>query len=209
MNEHGFSSTAAPAGPRKRMRIGDRGEHFLRRIEADTNANLSACYQCERCTNACPVSAYMDIQPHQVIRHIQLGWREPLMASTTIWVCLSCEMCTTYCPNEVAVAETISHLRKMAAGSETTPAEPLLAAFHRTFLRELQRFGRVNEFWLMTALNTNPRVFKQKLKNGDLAREFELGITLLRKGKLNLIPRRCTALKEIRAIYRRQLGGPF
>jgi heterodisulfide reductase subunit C len=209
MNEPGFSSAPAPAGPRKRLRIGERGDHFLRRIEADTGANLSACYQCERCTNACPVSGYMDIQPHEVIRHIQLGLRESLMASTTIWVCLSCEMCTTYCPNEVAVAETINHLRKMAAGSDTPPAEPLLAEFHRTFLRELQRFGRVNEFWLMTALNANPRIFEKKWRSGDLAREFKLGITLLRKGKLNLIPSRCSALKEIRAVYRRQHGGPF
>jgi heterodisulfide reductase subunit C len=208
MNEPGISDAAPPEGARKRVRIGDRGDHFLRRIEAETGANLPACYQCERCTNACPVSAYMDIQPHQVIRHIQLGWREALLASSTIWVCLSCEMCTTYCPNEVGVAETINHLRKMAAGSQASPAEPLLAEFHRTFLRELQRFGRVNEFWLMAALNGNPRVFEQKLRSGDLAREFRLGITLLRKGRLNLIPRRCTALKEIRAIYRRQFGGP-
>ncbi len=203
------SNASDAGGEKQRHRLGDRGSHFLHRIEADTGANLSACYQCERCTNACPVSAYMDIQPHQVIRYIQFGWREALMASATIWVCLSCEMCTTYCPNEVAVAETINHLRKLAAGSGTPPKEPLLAGFHRTFLRELQRFGRVNEFWLMAAVNGDPRILEEKIRSGALAEELKLGVTLWRKGKLKLIPHRSRAIKEIRAVYRRQFGGPF
>jgi len=104
--------TTPETGQKKeRKLIGDRGDHFLNRVQGETGENISACYQCERCTNACPVSHYMDIKPHQVMRHIQLGWREDLMKSSTIWICLSCEMCTTYCPNEVGVAETINHLR--------------------------------------------------------------------------------------------------
>jgi len=41
---------------KKRQLIGDRGNHLLDRIEGETGANISACYQCERCTNACPAS---------------------------------------------------------------------------------------------------------------------------------------------------------
>ena len=118
---------------RQRILIGDRGDHFLNRMEGETGANISACYQCERCTNACPVSYYMDIKPHQVIRQVQLGWREDLLASSTIWVCLSCEMCSTYCPNEVAVATVINHLRNIAAHSSIQPKERHLAVFHQTF----------------------------------------------------------------------------
>jgi len=118
-----------PAAPR--TLIGDRHDHLLQRIEGETDSNISACYQCERCTNACPVSYYMDVKPHQVIRYVQLGWREELYQSTTIWVCLSCEMCTTYCPNEVSVAETILHLRSLAARSTVVPREKQLAVFHQ------------------------------------------------------------------------------
>lgn len=193
---------SARSDVKRRHRIGDRGDHFLKRVEGETGANLSACYQCERCTNACPVSAFMDVKPHQVIRYIQLGWRETLLASSTVWVCLSCEMCTTYCPNEVGVAETINHLRKMATHSTIRPKEPHLAVFHRTFLEELQRFGRVNEFWLMGALNLKPGVLKDKLRSGALGQEIELGFTLWRLGKLKLIPHRCKAVRGIQALYR-------
>jgi heterodisulfide reductase subunit C len=190
----------------KRRLIGDSGSHFLKRMEGETGANIAACYQCERCTNACPVSFFMDVKPHQVIRFIQLGWREELLRSATIWVCLSCEMCTTYCPNEVAVAETILHLRNLAARSTITPREKQLAVFHQTFLDELQRFGRVNEAWLMAALNRKPGILKEKIRSGQLKTEIELGLTLWRKGKLKLLPKRCKAIKEIQALYHNRQG---
>jgi heterodisulfide reductase subunit C len=189
-----------------RRLIGDGGDHFLRSIEGATGANLSACYQCERCTNACPVSIYMDINPHQVIRYVQLGWRKELMQSATIWVCLTCEMCTTYCPNEVDVAKTINHLRNMAFRSTVTPAEKVLAVFHETFVNELQRFGRVNEFWIVGALNCHPNVLKQKFKTGALKEELLLGLELFKKGKLKLLPHRCKEMKKIRAICRKESG---
>ncbi|MBT3256069.1 MAG: heterodisulfide reductase [Deltaproteobacteria bacterium] len=192
---------------KERKLIGDRGDYFLNRIQGETGENISACYQCERCTNACPVAHYMDIKPHQVIRHIQMGWREDLMASSTIWICLSCEMCTTYCPNEVGVAETINHLRNMAAHSSITPKEKHLAVFHETFLKELQRFGRVNEFWLMNAFNLKPGILKEKIASGLLTEEILLGLTLWKKGRLHLLPRRSKAIREIKEVYRRQRGG--
>lgn len=184
--------------------IGDRGNHFLKRIEGETAANISACYQCHRCTNACPVSHYMNVKPHQVIRYIQLGWREKLLQSSTIWVCLSCEMCTTYCPNEVQVAETIIHLRNMAAHSSVAPREKQLALFHQAFLEVLEYFGRVNEFWLMVALHLKPLVLKEKIQTDTLTEEMALGFLLFRKGKLKLIPRRCKAMGEIRKLYRQE-----
>jgi heterodisulfide reductase subunit C len=193
------------SGPRRL--IGDRGDHFLKRTEGETGANISACFQCERCTNACPVSAYMDVNPHQVIRYVQLGWREELLRSTTIWVCLSCEMCTTYCPNDVDVAKTINHLRNMAFRSSVAPAEKILAVFHESFVNELQRFGRVNEFWLIGALNRHLDVLKEKIKTGVLKEEIALGLEMLRKGKLKLLPRRCSEMKKIREICRKENRG--
>ena len=191
---------------KERKLIGDRGNYFLNRMQGETGENISACFQCERCTNACPVSHFMDTKPHQVIRYVQLGWRDDLLNSSTIWVCLSCEMCTTYCPNEVGVAETINHLRNMAAHSHITPKERNLAIFHQTFLEELQRFGRVNEFWLMKSYNLKPNILKEKIKSGMLKEELLLGLTLWRKGRLRLSHPRSKAIKEIKEVYRQKRG---
>ena len=191
-----------PAAEKRRRLIGDRGDHFLSRIQGETGENLSACYQCERCTNGCPVSHYMDIKPHQVIRYVQLGWRKELLSSATIWICLSCETCTTYCPNEVGVAETINHLRTMAAQSPIEPKEKHLAIFHRTFMEQLERFGRVNEFWLMNAYTLKPGVLREKIKSGLMKEEFFLGLDLLKKGRLHVLPQRSREIAKIKALYR-------
>jgi heterodisulfide reductase subunit C len=202
---------ATPTPPDRRPEkprtlLGGRGNQFLSRVEGETGANISACYQCERCTNACPVSHYMDIKPHQVIRHVQFGWREQLLGSSTIWVCLSCEMCSTHCPNEVTVSAVISHLRNLAFHSSIRPKEKLLAVFHQTFLEELRKYGRVNELWLMQTFNRKPQILREKIRAGTLKEELLLGLALWRKGKLHLIPRRSKAIEEIKAVYRRQRG---
>ena len=191
---------------KERKLIGDRGDFFLNRIQGEAGVNISACYQCERCTNACPVSHYMDIKPHQAMRYIQLGWREELLKSSTIWVCLSCEMCTTYCPNEVDVAETINHLRNMAAQSSITPKNKSLAIFHQTFLEVLRTSGKVNEFRLMKAYYLKPNILKEKMKEGTLKEEILLGMTLLRKGRLKLFSPRSRAIKELQKDHNQICG---
>jgi len=186
---------------KKRKLIGDRGDYFLNRIQGETGTNVSACYQCERCTNACPVSYFMDIKPHQAMRYVQLGWREDLLKSSTIWVCLSCEMCTTYCPNEVGVAEIINHLRNIAAHSSITPKEKNLAVFHQTFLEVLRKSGRVNEFRLMNAYYLKPNILREKIKSGSFKEELLLGMTLLKKGRLKPFTSRSKAIKDIQKAY--------
>jgi len=186
---------------KKRKLIGDRGDYFLNRIQGETGTNVSACYQCERCTNACPVSYFMDIKPHQAMRYVQLGWREDLLKSSTIWVCLSCEMCTTYCPNEVGVAEIINHLRNIAAHSSITPKEKNLAVFHQTFLEVLRKSGRVNEFRLMNAYYLKPNILRDKIKSGSFKEELLLGMTLLKKGRLKPFTSRSKAIKDIQKAY--------
>jgi len=208
MNTSGTDYQKASEHPsgEKRKRIGGRGDYFLNRIEGETGANVSACYQCERCTNACPVSQFMDIKPHQAIRYIQLGWREDLLRSSTIWVCLSCEMCTTYCPNEVRVAEVINHLRNIAAHSSLAPKEKQLALFHQTFLEVLRKSGRVNEFRLMNAFYSKPDILHEKIKSGNLKDELLLGLALFRKGRLKPFTSRSKAIKDIQEAYKQARG---
>lgn len=173
-----------------------RPDGLLTEIEQAVGTSVSACYQCERCTNACPVAQFMDVKPHLVIRWVQLGRRPELLQSLTVWVCLSCEMCTTYCPNEVHVAGVINHLRQLAAPAPPAAARDL-ALFHRMFLDQLARFGRVNELWLMAAYSMIPSIFKQKQRSGRLPEDARLGWTLWHQGRLHLLPRRSTAVREI------------
>lgn len=186
--------------------ITERGNEFLSQVKGETGVEVGACYQCERCTNSCPVAQFMDIKPHQVIRYVQLGFREELLSSKTIWICLSCEMCTAHCPNEVGVAEVIIHLRNTAANSPYPASERELELFYRKFMEELSRFGRINEIWLMGSFNRDLHVLMKKLKEGSLIPEFKLGFELIRRGRLHFWPKRSRAAKELRRIQDRLKG---
>lgn len=169
-------------------------------IAMETGIQVSSCYQCLRCTNSCPVSTFMDIKPHQVVRLVQFGQREPLLACSAIWICLSCEMCTTYCPNEIDVAGLMNHLKNSVISSRKKPAEYEIALFHEIFLEVLQRYGRINDLQLMQR-------YKLKLLSQgnippavEMRKDMKLALSLFQRKRLRLLPEKSRAAKELRQI---------
>lgn len=71
---------------------------FQREVEKASGQKMAECYQCGKCSAGCPMVGYMDLPPSQVMRLIQLGRRDTVLGSRTIWLCASCETCTTRCP---------------------------------------------------------------------------------------------------------------
>jgi heterodisulfide reductase subunit C len=53
----------------------------------------------------------MDILPNQVIRLAQLGLKDELLKSKSIWICASCMTCNSRCPKGVNIAEVMEALR--------------------------------------------------------------------------------------------------
>ena len=80
-----------------------------------SNEDVSRCYQCGKCTAGCPVAMEMDIMPNQVMRLIQIGVKDWVLSSSTIWLCLSCETCSTRCPEDIDLAKVMDTLRKKVA----------------------------------------------------------------------------------------------
>src|SRR5450759_5006011 len=92
-------------------------------IAESSGQKISTCYQCEKCTNGCPLSFAMDIHPHQVMHNIQLGSIDDVLNSDTIWVCASCETCTTRCPNDIDIAHVMDTLRQLSTKRGVKPSQ--------------------------------------------------------------------------------------
>ncbi len=86
---------------------------FVLKVQKLSGQNLLACYQCGKCSAGCPAVSQMDILPNQIIRFAQLGFKDELLESRTIWICESCFMCNSRCPKGINIAEVIEALRQI------------------------------------------------------------------------------------------------
>lgn len=84
---------------------------FVSKVEELSGQNLLACYQCGKCSAGCPNVCEMDILPNQIIRYAQLGLKDELLTSKSIWVCASCMTCDVRCPKGINVAEVLEAIR--------------------------------------------------------------------------------------------------
>ena len=176
--------------------------NFSRTVEESTRLNLDACFQCRKCTNGCPVTFAMDIYPDQVIRLVLMGQKERVLRCSTIWVCSACETCTTRCPNEVDIAGTMDALKEMALKERVQVSQPKTHAFHRAFLEDIKKRGRMFEGGLMQSYLLKSGEFFRKLANGTIREDINLGLNMFRKGRLPLLPKGIKGKKEIKEILK-------
>ncbi len=161
----------------------------------EAGADVTACYQCGRCSAGCPVAEFFDLKPMQVVRLCCYGQEDVLMQSQTIWLCASCETCTTRCPNGIDIARMMDVLRSRALAKVRTRTEPKILAFHKSFLGSIRNHGRVFEMGMLTGY---------MLRSGDLFSRIGLGLEMFKRGKIKFLPERIKGTREVRAMFRRK-----
>ncbi|MCK4933335.1 4Fe-4S dicluster domain-containing protein [Candidatus Bathyarchaeota archaeon] len=91
-------------------------------IKKHGGENLKHCFQCGTCTSDCPIARFSDsYRPRTLIRMIQLGLKNRVLSSETLWLCAACFTCTDRCPQDVEVASVIRILRNMAVEKGFVP----------------------------------------------------------------------------------------
>ena len=83
---------------------------------------LMLCFQCGTCTADCPVSRYNEsYRPRKILRMAQLGFKDQVLKSDTIWLCAACFTCVDHCPQDVDIAGVLRALRNMAVKEGAMP----------------------------------------------------------------------------------------
>ena len=178
--------------------------HFLEHVETTGPYQVSACYQCRKCTNGCPVTFAMDLYPDEVIRLVLIGQRETVLSCDTIWVCAACETCTTRCPNDVKIAELMDCLKEMAVESGVPSPQPQILTLHASFLNDVKRWGRVFETTFLPDYLIRSGALLRKWQNGTWRAEMRLSWQMTRKKRFPLLPKTIKGKKEVRQILARQ-----
>ncbi len=100
--------------PIRASEIDPKFKHELLKMHG--SEKLLKCFQCGTCTSDCPVARYThNYRPRQIIRMAQLGLKDRVLKSDTLWLCAACFTCTDRCPQDVEVASVIRVLRNLAA----------------------------------------------------------------------------------------------
>lgn len=163
-------------------------------IEERTGQDAFSCYQCGKCSAGCPIIYYMDLGPQRVLRAIQMGQKDLLLRSNTIWLCVTCQTCNTRCPRQIDIPRIMDALRHLARQEKVKPSQRTVAVFHDVFLKDVELTGRLYELGLVGGYN---------LASGQLMANLDLGLPMLQKSKISLLPETAKGRREIAEIFRR------
>ena len=152
---------------------------FSDAVAAVSGIDVSYCYQCGKCATGCPVAYEMDLTPTQLIHAVQLGLKDLVYNSKTMWLCASCHTCSTRCPQDVDIAQVLVTIKILMQRDKKEPRVPDVLEFNKRFIGNLKCFGRLYELGMIAMLKLSTRKFTQ-----DMA----LGMKMFKKRKFNLLP---------------------
>jgi heterodisulfide reductase subunit C len=172
-------------------------EKSLRNTVAEiSGVDISLCYQCKKCTSGCPVASLTKSPPSEIVRRLQMGAGSELLASDLVWMCLSCETCYARCPMEINIAAVVDALRSLAIAAGAPMPKENPALFNREFLRMVKAFGRSYDL---------PMIAFYKLGTGNIKQDTEKFPTMLRKGKMAILPPSGADKKTVKRIFSKAL----
>lgn len=167
---------------------------FVKKVEQLSGSSVRRCFQCGKCSAGCPMRSFMEHPPNRIVRLLQLGQYERVLAGRSIWYCASCETCSTRCPNKVDLAAIMDALRKLSWDANGPSKESYVQLANRLFIENIKTYGRQYEMRLAAVFN---------IKSGQFLKDFLLGPKLITKGKLNMFQQKNRNIAEIEQIFAR------
>lgn len=166
---------------------------FREEVRLRSNQPVELCFQCQECTNGCPVAEFAAYRPGLVVRLVQLGLRHRALNADLLWLCPACETCAARCPNGISVRRVLDVLRGMSVAAGLVPLNHRELVFDHLFLTGIAGRGRVAEL---------PLLLRYKLATGEILRDAGLGLRMLRRGKLPLKTDGVKNRAEVRRLFR-------
>jgi heterodisulfide reductase subunit C len=175
------------------------GLNFLEEVMRATpgDSRLEMCIQCGTCGGSCPSAPDMDHTPRAILAMIRADMREEVFKANTPWYCISCYYCTVRCPQEVHITDIMYTLKSMGVNQGFAKTHTASPGFSLTFNQFVLNYGRAFELGLASL---------QSLRHAKV-REFpglaQLGMGMLTKQRMSLIPSRIEGLEDLQKILAR------
>ncbi len=182
------------------IRLKDCDPLFIKEVIEAGGKKANICFQCGTCTAGCPTVYAMDYTPRQIMRMVNLGMKEQVLKSGTIWLCASCFTCQTRCPRGVEITSVMGALKSIAIKDGIEIADKKGAAFYDSFIKDVMGRGRVFEpMFLLKFLGRSENSLPGVIKS--LAKEAPLGMELVKRGKMAFLPHKIRKPEQLKIIY--------
>jgi heterodisulfide reductase subunit C len=158
-------------------------EKLIERIKAD----VTECYQCGNCSASCPSAFTFDYTPNQVMRMLQVGMVDEVLASKSVQLCIQCLTCTARCPRNIDISGIFETLKTITAAQKLDVPEQA-ATFNRLFIDNIAKYGRLSEAMFLVRFN----MAAMKPLN-----DASLGLPMMSKGKLDVLPKKAAGADEV------------
>jgi heterodisulfide reductase subunit C len=168
---------------------------FVQEVMEAGGERVNACFGCGTCVAGCPTVEAMDHPPRKLMRMINLGLREEVLNSDTIWLCASCNTCNTRCPRGVEIPAVMAAVKSIAIKEGIQPDERVAPVFYQEMVDSMTRYGRMFEprMMLMVSLRSGQGL-------DGLLRQAPMGLELFKKGKLTIVPHRIKGMGQLKRV---------
>lgn len=166
---------------------------FAEEVSRRSGIDLSSCFHCRTCAGGCPFSEAMDYAPHCVNRLVQLGLKNEVLKCSSIWVCVGCNTCVVQCPMAIDIPVIMDVLRQIALEEKVVVAKPDILNFHKLLLQSVKRYGRTHKIEIM---------MRYKLIKRDWFSDMNVGMKMLAKRKLDILPSKIKNTRETRKYFK-------
>ncbi|NKQ35239.1 MAG: hypothetical protein HF973_06420 [Chloroflexi bacterium] len=171
---------------------------FLQEVIADTpgsDPRFEMCIQCGTCGGSCPSGPDMEYSPRRIFAMIEADMREEVLKANTFWYCVSCYYCMTRCPQEVHITDLMYTLKRKAIREGYCQQSSASDApdFSEFFVDAVLKYGRSFELGLATRYHLRHHPL-------GMAKMAGMGLEMLRKGRIDVTPRRIKNLDQLHAI---------
>ena len=97
------------------------------------------------------------------------------------------------CPNAIDIPAVMDAIRAMAIAKGEIPEKDIYN-FHKEILGSIKRYGRTHKLEIM---------MRFKLASRDFFSDMDLGIRMLSRRKLHILPSRIKGVRDVRNLFKK------
>jgi heterodisulfide reductase subunit C len=165
---------------------------FAKEVKRRSSIDFNTCLHCQSCAGGCHFSKYMDYMPNSIIRLAQLGFKQEALTCSSIWICVSCNTCSIQCPMGIDISAVTDAICQIAIDEKVDVGEPDILKFHQNVLKTIKRYGRTHKLEI---------ILRYKLYKHDWFSDMGVGLKMLTKQKLDILPSRVKQMPYIKNIF--------